>query len=81
MANENMEEYRTGPAIIDETVRVAKKYLEEHPEELKSLTEAMDDVKRVRIGSPIISVFLGWPESRVSYSLERLNLEKSGLIR
>ena len=28
-----MEEYRTGPAIIDETVRVAKKYLEEHPEE------------------------------------------------
>ena len=52
MANENMEEYRTGPAIIDETVRVAKKYLEEHPEELKSLTEAMDDVKRVRIGSP-----------------------------
>ncbi len=33
MANENMEEYRTGPAIIDETVRVAKKYLEEHPEE------------------------------------------------
>ena len=64
----------------DTTVRVAKKYLEEHPEELKSLTEAMDDVKRVRIGSPIISVFLGWPESRVSYSLERLNLEKSGMV-
>ena len=40
----------------------------------------MDDVKRVRIGSPIISVFLGWPESRVSYSLERLNLEKSGMV-
>ena len=36
MANENMEEYRTGPAIIDETVRVAKKYLEEHPEENES---------------------------------------------
>ena len=72
MANENMEEYRTGPAIIDETVRVAKKYLEEHPEETGGSMEPGS--KRS------ISSFLNWPESRVSYSLERLNLEKSGMV-
>jgi hypothetical protein len=33
MANENMEEYKVGPGVIDETVKVAKKFLEEHPEE------------------------------------------------
>jgi hypothetical protein len=76
MANENMEEYRTGPAIIDETVRVAKKYLEEHPEELAKLGQ----VKSGYVGADFIRRFLNWPESRVSYSLERLNLEKSGMV-
>jgi len=28
-----MEEYKVGPGVIDETVKVAKKFLEEHPEE------------------------------------------------
>ena len=82
MANENMEEYRTGPAIIDETVRVAKKYLEEHPEEKMNLS-AVDERLRSKnypIGAKVISAFLNWPESRVSYSLERLNLEKSGMV-
>ena len=76
MANENMEEYRTGPAIIDETVRVAKKYLEEHPEELGSHGSRGPH----EVGFKTISKFLGWPESRVSYSLERLNLEKLGMV-
>ena len=82
MANENMEEYRTGPAIIDETVRVAKKYLEEHPEEKMNLS-AVDERLRSKnypIGAKVIASFLNWPESRVSYSLERLNLEKSGMV-
>ena len=82
MANENMEEYRTGPAIIDETVRVAKKYLEEHPEEKMNLS-AVDERLRSKnypIGAKVISAFLNWPETRVSYSLERLNLEKSGMV-
>lgn len=78
MANENMEEYRTGPAIIDETVRVAKKYLEEHPEEYKKVTPTGGNLERV--GYKTIASFLNWPESRVSYSLERLNLEKSGIV-
>jgi len=63
MANENMEEYRTGPAIIDETVRVAKKYLEEHPEE----AEPFYSQKRI-VSMDTISAFLNWPESRVGYS-------------
>ena len=77
MANENMEEYRTGPAIIDETVRVAKKYLEEHPEEVELSLHGRTDQP---VGVRTIASFLGWPESRVSYSLERLNLEKSGMV-
>ena len=70
MANENMEEYRTGPAIIDETVRVAKKYLEEHPEEKMNLS-AVDERLRSKnypIGAKVIRAFLNWPESRVGYS-------------
>ena len=67
MANENMEEYRTGPAIIDETVRVAKKYLEEHPE------ESPLPLRGAVAGREIVASFLNWPESRVGYSLERLS--------
>jgi hypothetical protein len=33
-----------------------------------------------RVGYKTIASFLNWPESRVSYSLERLNLEKSGMV-
>ena len=77
MANENMEEYRTGPAIIDETVRVAKKYLEEHPEEVKELSV---HGRLTIIGADVICKFLGWNETRVRFSLERLNLEKSGMV-
>jgi len=78
MANENMEEYRTGPAIIDETVRVAKKYLEEHPEE--NSYQRGDSKTRSSIEAFNIATFLGWKEYRVYDSLERLNLEKSGMV-
>ena len=77
MANENMEEYRTGPAIIDETVRVAKKYLEEHPEEKPLSVHGRSDQA---VGADVICKFLGWNETRVRFSLERLNLEKSGMV-
>jgi len=75
MANENMEEYRTGPAIIDETVRVAKKYLEEHPEEAEPYY-----TQKKMVSIDAISRFLNWPSTRVQFSLERLNLEKSGMV-
>jgi len=38
MANENDESWGTSPRIIDETVRVAKKFLEEHPEIMNKYT-------------------------------------------
>jgi len=69
MANENMEEYRTGPAIIDETVRVAKKYLEEHPEEKKKIlphgkesSEVMEAVDPMRLALLCLPFKL-WPDT------------------
>ena len=67
-----------GPAIIDETVRVAKKYLEEHPEE--NSYQRGDSKTRSGIEAFNIATFLGWKEYRVYDSLERLNLEKSGMV-
>jgi hypothetical protein len=64
----------------DTTVRGAKKYLEEHPEEINGIGCSMEQAKAQGIGRQIIASFLNWPESRVSYSLERLNLEKSGMV-
>ena len=71
MANENMDEWKTSPGVIDETVRVTQTFLREHPEEKKKLLAA----RRVTItGAPLIALFLGWPERRVSDSLDRLGL-------
>lgn len=78
MANENMEYWATSPTVIDETVRQAKKFLEDHPEVAGKYR------KRVPIDTPIgmdtISEFLGWNREKVRYSLERLNLIDSGEV-
>ena len=50
MANENMDEWKTNPAVIDETVKAAKKFLEEHPEELEKLGCSMEQAKAQGIG-------------------------------
>lgn len=83
MANENLQASRTSPVIIDETVRVAKKFLEEHPEEVTkygdlSKTNRGAPTGASNIGRVIISKFLGWKTTRVQYSLERLNLIDEG---
>ena len=62
----------------DTTVRVAKKYLEEHPEE--NSYQRGDSKTRSGIEAFNIATFLGWKEYRVYDSLERLNLEKSGMV-
>ena len=64
----------------DTTVRVAKKYLEEHPNEAIKYGDLSKMKHDSSVGRSSISRFLNWPESRVSYSLERLNLEKSGMV-
>lgn len=82
MANENMDEWKTTPQVIDETVRVTKKFLEEHPEEVKKIWNG-DAPMGASVGRSIISRFLGgkaWSEDRVSYSLERLHLIEDKII-
>ncbi len=72
MANENMDDWKATPQVIDETVRVTKRFLEEHPEEVKKVTP-MGATPGI-IGGPTICRFLGWDEHRVRYSLERLKM-------
>jgi len=77
MANENMDDWKATPQVIDETVRVTKKFLEEHPEEVKELSA---HGRLTIIGADIICDFLGWNESRVRYSLERLKMIEADVI-
>jgi len=74
MANENMDEWKVLPKVIDETVRVTKKFLESHPE------ESPLHLRGGVVGFVNISKFLGWKEARVSFSLQRLNLIENGTI-
>lgn len=77
MANENMEAWTALPRVIDETVRVTKQFLEQHPEEKQLLLHGRSDQP---VGSPMISEFLNWNQSRVSFSLERLHLIEDKII-
>lgn len=72
MANENMDDWKATPQVIDETVRVTKKFLEEHPEEVGG---SMEPGSKRSICS-----FLNWPESRVTFSLERLKMIEADVI-
>jgi len=75
MANENMDEWKTSPKVIDETVRVAKLFLQEHLEEAKLHAKKSPLVKGdLVIGDAIIARFLNWNETRVYYSLQRLGM-------
>ena len=78
MANENMEAWTALPRVIDETVRVTKLFLEEHPEEAKSHWGSTRPMEQVTMA--VISSFLNWPDSRVKYSLERLHLIENNKI-
>lgn len=62
------------PKIVDETVRVAKKFLEDHPEEAEKLGDMSKIKHDTSMGVSFISRFLNWPEYRVSNSLERLHM-------
>ncbi|MBD3180751.1 hypothetical protein GF312_00565 [Candidatus Poribacteria bacterium] len=73
-----MDEWRTRPQVIDETVRVAKRFLEEHPDEARKYGQ----LKKSRstdlniIGYHILSRFLHWESSKIRHSLERLGMIK-----
>jgi hypothetical protein len=72
----------SAPAVIDETVKVAKKFLEDHPEEAGKYGQVQKHVSTETpfVGKRIIANFLGWNEDKVRFSLERLNLIDTGAI-
>ena len=64
MANENMEEWQSSVAVIDETVRAVRGFLS----------------RETQISANQIANFLSWPLTRVSESLVRINaIENSGI--
>jgi hypothetical protein len=76
MARENSEEWRTAPVVIDETVAVAKRFLEAHPEEIKKVSPTGPTAGKA--GKYVIGQFLGWPPTRVGDALERLGMYERG---
>ena len=66
--------------FIDETVKVAKEFLEKHPEEIKTKKPKFNRLGRSPGGyvkSPLafqIAEFLGWGEKKVNTSIDRLDL-------
>lgn len=76
MANENDESWGTNPKITNETVRITKQFLEDHPEEIEKLGCPVGQAKAQGIGRKVISIFLNgnWNETRVGYALQQLGL-------
>ncbi|NIO49699.1 MAG: hypothetical protein GTN73_09745 [Candidatus Aminicenantes bacterium] len=75
------EKYNRLPSTIDNKIRKVKQYLEENPAEArKTLSSGTCEVKRVRIGAPMIKKFLGWNLTKVQESLERINLIDKGIV-
>jgi hypothetical protein len=77
MANENMDEWATRPAVIYETVRVAKKFLKEHPDFSPRAEKYEGGYSKAALS---IAKFLGWPEKRVYQALEHLGLIDQGIL-
>lgn len=71
MADENVSNWGCSVAVTDETIKVAKQFLEDNPEELKRLNS-----NDTRVGKSTISKFLGrgWSEYKISSSLNRQDL-------
>jgi hypothetical protein len=78
MAKENDNDWGTNVAVTDETVKAAKQFLEEHPEEVKDFSPGRESYKSKE--SLKISIFLDWSEDKVYYSLERLGMIERGEI-
>lgn len=72
MANENAEEYKATPEIIDDTVRVAREFLQRQTKTPAGEISA-SDIAQFLSGS--------WTEAKVRVSLQRLGLFDRGTIR
>jgi len=85
MANENYDAWGTNTKVLDETVRVARNFLKEHPEEaIKYYDNKYKNIGASQnasiIGATIIARFLGgnWTRDMIDPSIERLKLQESG---
>jgi len=80
MANENMEDWRSTPAIIDETVKVVKEFLESRPNEIKKVVPTGTTTGKA--GGDVIAIFLNWKKHRhlIYQALHRLSLADKDVI-
>jgi len=80
MANENMDDWKATPSVIDQTVKVTREFLIDHPEiaskygQVKKSSQTGEDI----IGADLIARFLNWKPTRISEALERLHLIDNG---
>lgn len=83
MADENDEVYSCVPGAVDDAVKAARDFLLKHPDRARKILSSGDtEVKRVRVGAPVITKFLGgnWTENKVENALERIRLVESGIV-
>jgi len=82
MANENMADWSPSPAVIDHTVKVTREYLIAYPEIAKKYGQVHKSSQTGEnlIGAVLIANFLNWKQTKISDSLERLNIISSGTI-
>lgn len=80
MANENMQEWEHSLTVTDETVKVAKEFLEEGRLPGKRPLDGMKKEYQNQINATDISEFLGWNKHKVTESLKRMNLIEEGRI-
>jgi len=81
MIRENAEEYNCPTAAIDDSVRAARDYLKAHPDHArKVLSSEPSEVKRVRVGAPMIAKRTGFSVGTVQSSLERLGWIERGEV-
>lgn len=79
MANENMQEWSHSIGVVDETVKVAKEYLESSNPGTRTLRGGASKYQNT-VNAPEIAEFLGWNTSKVIHSLRRLNLINDGVV-
>jgi len=80
MANENMQEWGHSIGVVDETVKVAKEYLEGRTFSEKRPTNNTKKEYQGKVNAPELAEFLGWSLAKVHSSLKRLNLINEGSV-
>lgn len=81
MANENMQEWGHDISVIDETVKVTKKYLEDNFDFLAAKKSNNTKANNVKAASgKDIAEFLGWPNHKVTTSLRRIEAIEGGKV-